>query len=159
MHTLVKGEVSNKIADLLSSTTLVVLLKKDAEAMAQLKLPQCEAYRQPQRPLGIGSKLVKVISNCVLLLLKGYLGPTAGPTKFSVETKGGCDQVLWTLQMAMDADGMLFAACLDAINTFGEIDRECIRAALCSDVLCICICIYICICLCSMYPFGSYSDV
>jgi hypothetical protein len=34
MTTLVKGEVSNKITDLLSSATLVVLLKKDAETMA-----------------------------------------------------------------------------------------------------------------------------
>ena len=37
MTTLIKGDVSDKIADLLSSATLVVLLKKDAETMAQLK--------------------------------------------------------------------------------------------------------------------------
>ena len=32
--------------------------------------------------------------------------------------------------MALESSGNLFAACLDGINAFGEINRECIRAAL-----------------------------
>jgi hypothetical protein len=32
--------------------------------------------------------------------------------------------------MAMESKGRLSATCLDAINAFGEIDRDCIRVAL-----------------------------
>ena len=58
--TLVKGEVPNKIADLLSSATLVVLLNKDAETLAQLKLARGDAYLKPQRSHDMGSTLEKV---------------------------------------------------------------------------------------------------
>ncbi len=36
MTTLIKGEVSKKVADLIKSTTLVILLKKDAKSMAEM---------------------------------------------------------------------------------------------------------------------------
>ena len=127
--TLVKGEVSNKIADLLSFATLIVLFKKDAETMAKLKRTQDAAYLQPQRSLGMGSTLAKVAYNFALLLLKGNLGPTVGPTQLSVKTKGGCDLEQWALHMAMESSGKLSATCLDAINAFGEIERDCIKAA------------------------------
>jgi hypothetical protein len=89
MMTMIKGDVSDKIADLLSPATLVVLLKKDAGTMVQLKRLQGDAYLKPQRPLGMGSTLVKVASNCALLIIKGSLGPAVGPALFSIETKGG----------------------------------------------------------------------
>ena len=130
MTALVKGDVSHTIANLLSSATLVILLTKDAETMANMKLLQDDAYRQPPRPLGIGSTLMKVASNCALILVKGSLGPAVGPTQFSVVTKGGCDHVQWALQITMESNGMLSATCLDAMNAFGKIERDCIRAAL-----------------------------
>jgi hypothetical protein len=37
MTTIVRGGVSNKIVDLFSSSTLVILLKKDAETVAAIK--------------------------------------------------------------------------------------------------------------------------
>jgi hypothetical protein len=43
MTSLIKGEVSNKIADLLSSAALVVLLKKDAESVVEMKILQGDA--------------------------------------------------------------------------------------------------------------------
>jgi hypothetical protein len=89
MTILIKGDASDKIADLLSSATLVVLLKKDAKTMAHLKQLQGDAYLQHQRPLGIGSTLVKVASNCAMLINRGSLGPALRPSQFSVETKGG----------------------------------------------------------------------
>jgi hypothetical protein len=58
------------------------------------------------------------------------MGPAVGPAQFSVETKGGCDLVQWALQMALESNGNLSAACLDGINAFGEINLECIRAAI-----------------------------
>ncbi len=61
-----KGEVSQKIGDLLSSATLVILLKKDVETMEEMKRVLGDAYVQPQRPLGMGSSLVKVASDCTL---------------------------------------------------------------------------------------------
>ncbi len=81
MTTLVKGAVSDKIVDLLSTATLVILLKKDAETMTLLKSVQSDAYLQPQRSIGMGSTLVKVASNCALIHTKGSMGPVAvGPT-------------------------------------------------------------------------------
>ena len=79
MTTLVEGDVSDNIADRLSSMTLVILLKKDAETMAQLKRLQGDAYMQPQTPLGMGFTLVKVALICTLLLIKGSLGPAVVP--------------------------------------------------------------------------------
>jgi len=130
MTTLIKGDVSDKIADLLSSAILVILLKKYAETMAQMKLLQGDAYLQPHRPLGMGSTLVKVASNCPLHLLNSCLGPAVGSTQFYLETKGGCDHIHLALRMAMESNGRLSAACLDVTNAFGEIERECIKDAL-----------------------------
>jgi hypothetical protein len=93
ISTLIKGDVSNNISDFVSSAMLVVLLKKYAETMADLKRTQGAACLQPQRSLGMEFTQVKVTSNYALLVLKGNLGPTVGPTQFSVETEGSCDQV------------------------------------------------------------------
>ena len=79
MTTLAKGDVFDKIAILVSYATLVILLKKDAETMAHVKLLQGKAYLQPQMPLCMGSTLVKVASNCALLI-KGSLDLAIGPT-------------------------------------------------------------------------------
>jgi hypothetical protein len=80
MTVLIKGEVSDKIADLLSSASLVVLLKKDAETMAEIKRVIRDAYLRPQRPLGMESTFVKLASSCALSLLRGNIGPAIGPT-------------------------------------------------------------------------------
>ncbi len=37
----------------------------------------------------MGMAIVKVACNCAMLLVKEAMRPTAGPTQFSVETKGG----------------------------------------------------------------------
>ena len=81
-------------------------------------------------PWGMGSTLVKVACNCYLLLLRGSLGASVGPSQLSVETKGGCDLVEWALHMAIESNGSLSAACLDVANTFEEILRDYIRATL-----------------------------
>ena len=47
------GDVTDNTCDLLSSTTLVVLLKKTEEDMESLKLRKGPLYKQPQRPLGM----------------------------------------------------------------------------------------------------------
>jgi len=60
MNVLIKGEVSDKIANLLSSATLVILLKKDAEMMAEMKRVTGDAYMQPLRILGMESTLIKL---------------------------------------------------------------------------------------------------
>ena len=87
MTTVIKEDVSKKIANLLSSTTLVILLKKDAETMTAMNEALGTNYFQPQRPLGMCSSLVKIASNCALLLLRsGSLGEAAGPSLFCVET-------------------------------------------------------------------------
>jgi hypothetical protein len=93
LTSIIKGHVSNKIADLLSSATLAIILKKDTETMAAMKSKLVAAYVHPRRPLGMGSTLVKITSSYALLLLRGSLRAVVGPTRFSVETKGGCDLI------------------------------------------------------------------
>jgi hypothetical protein len=89
MTTIIEGDVSNKIAVLLSSATLVIILKKDAKTMAAMKEELGVAYVQPHRSLGMGSTLVKNASNCALLMFRGSLGADVGPSLFPVEIKGG----------------------------------------------------------------------
>jgi hypothetical protein len=130
MAVIVNGGVSQKIAYLLSSATLVILLKKDAETMEEMELVLRDAYVLPHRSKGMGFSLVKLVSNCALLLLRGSLGAAVGPSQLGVETKGGCDLLLRALQLAMELDRTLAAANLDGINAFGEIERVCFCAAL-----------------------------
>ena len=42
--TLARGDVSHKVADLLSLATLVILLQKDAETTQEMKLTLGDAY-------------------------------------------------------------------------------------------------------------------
>jgi hypothetical protein len=58
--------VPQKNADILSSTTLIILLKKDTATMEALKAAQGEAYLQPRRPIGMGTALAKLACNCAL---------------------------------------------------------------------------------------------
>ena len=54
MTAIITCDVSQKIAELMSTATLVVLLQKDEETMAILKRIMGPNYIQPQRPFGIG---------------------------------------------------------------------------------------------------------
>ncbi len=63
---LASRDVTNNTCDLLSSTTLVVLLKKSEEEMEALKLRQGPLYKHPQRPCGMGSTIPKIAASCVL---------------------------------------------------------------------------------------------
>jgi hypothetical protein len=63
---LADGDVTDDTCDLLSSATLGVLLKKTEEEMEALKLKQGQLFRQPQRPLGMGSTIPKIAANCIL---------------------------------------------------------------------------------------------
>jgi hypothetical protein len=98
MTAIFRGDVSKEIADLLSSATLVILLKKDAETMVAMKEALGADYVQLQRPLGMGSTLVNIASNCALTILRSH----------------GWDKCP-TYPMA--------AACLDGINAFGDRTR------------------------------------
>jgi len=131
---LVAGDVTDATCDLLSSATLVVLLKKSDEEMAALKLKQGPDYKQPQRPLGMGSTIPKVAANCLLEKVQPAVGASAGPHQFAINAKGGCDMIQWVLQVIMEAEPDLARSCLDACNAFGDLERPCIRAALEANV-------------------------
>jgi hypothetical protein len=51
-----------------------------------------------------------------------------------VNAKGGCDIIQWILQIIMEVEPDLTRANLDASNTFGDLERPCITAALEVDV-------------------------
>ncbi len=83
----------------------------------------------------MGGALTKLIAACVLGIVDDVVGVAAGPRQFTVNVKGGCDMERWVLQIVMEADPDLARATLDAINTFGDLDRPCIRASLLANVL------------------------
>jgi hypothetical protein len=124
------ADVLSKTADILSSATLVILLKKDATAMEQLKRRLGPTYVHLQRPIGMGMAIVKVACNCALLLVKGAMGPAVGPTQFAVETKSGCALLQWAIYMALEAKPNIATASLDISNAFGDIERVCIEATI-----------------------------
>ena len=97
MTVVYTADVASKTADILSSATLVILLKKNAEAMEQMKQRLGPTYVQPQRPIGIGMAIAKVTCNCALLLVKAAMGPAVRPSQFAVETKGGCALSQWAI--------------------------------------------------------------
>ncbi len=92
---VVARDVLQKTADILYSANFIVLLKKDATTMEALKLKQGAACLQPQRPIGMGTAIVKAACNCALLMVKEAMGPPVGPSQFVVETKGGCALLHW----------------------------------------------------------------
>jgi hypothetical protein len=85
------GDVTDDTCDLMSSTTLVILLKKTEEEMEALRQKQGSNYRQPQRPLGLGSTIPKIAANCVIAKVQLAIGVSAGAHQFAVNAKGGCD--------------------------------------------------------------------
>jgi len=97
MAIIVREDIPQKIVDLLSSATLVILLKKNAATMATMKEYLDFAYVNPQRPLGMGSNAVKIASISADLILCGSLGAVVGPSQFLAETKGRCDLIQWAL--------------------------------------------------------------
>ena len=58
----------------------------------------------------------------------------AEANQFAINAKGGCDMILWILQITMEAEPDLARAFLDASNAFGDMERPCIRAALEANV-------------------------
>jgi hypothetical protein len=130
MTTVYTVDVPTKTANILSSATLVVLLKKDAAAMEVMTRKLGPTNVQPQRPIGMGMAIVKVEFKLVLLLVKEAMGSAVGPTQFAVETNGGCALLQWAIHMALEAKPNLDAASLDKINAYGDIVRCCIEAAI-----------------------------
>ena len=59
-------DVTDATCDLLSSATLVVLPKKTKKKMEALKQKQGPNYRQPQRRLGVGYTIPKIVANCII---------------------------------------------------------------------------------------------
>jgi hypothetical protein len=113
MTTVVLGDIPAKTTNIMSSAALIVLLKKDATSMDAIKHQQGAAYAQPQRPIGMGTTIVKVACNGALLLVKDAMGPPLGPSQFAVEVKGGCALLQWAIPMAMEAKPHLVTASLE----------------------------------------------
>ena len=90
---LVAGDVTDDTCDLLSSATLVVLLKKTEEAMEALELRQGQLYKKPQRPLGMGSTIPKIAANCILAQVQPDVGVLSGAHQCAVHAKGGCEMI------------------------------------------------------------------
>jgi len=88
MTAVVAGDVPSKTVEIYclhrySSS----LSKKDAEVMEALKRQYGLTYVQPQLPIGMGTAIVKVASNCALLLVKDAMGLAVGPSKFAVKPR------------------------------------------------------------------------
>jgi hypothetical protein len=75
---MVGGDVTDDTCDLMSSATLVILLKKTEEEIEALGQKQGSNYRQPQRHLGMGSTIPKIAANCVIAKVQLAIGVSAG---------------------------------------------------------------------------------
>jgi hypothetical protein len=120
------GDVLGKTADVLSSATLIILLKKDAPAMEEVKARLGPAYVKPQRPIGMGTAIAKVACNCALLLVKEAMFQRLAPHSSQWKQRGGCLAAMGDIY----GFGSLVAVNLGNTNAFGDIERECIRAAI-----------------------------
>jgi len=128
------GDVTDDKCDLLSSATLVILLKKTKEEMEALKQKHGQHYRQSQRPLRMGNTIPKITANCILAKAQLTVGASAGAHKFVVNAKGGCGMIQWILHVIMGVEPDLARACLDTNDAFSDMERPCIRAALEANV-------------------------
>ncbi len=79
MGALATGDVTDSTCDLLSSATIVILLKKIEEKMAAMRASLGEAYLQPHRSLGMGGTLTKLAAVCVLGVMENVVGVATGP--------------------------------------------------------------------------------
>jgi hypothetical protein len=131
---LAAGDVADATCSLLSSATLVVLIKKYEAEMEALREKQGAVYMQQRQPLGMRSAIPKLAASCVLESVQPTIGVAAGANQFAVNTKGGCGMVQWVLQIIMEAEPDLGRSCLDASNAFGDLDRPCIQASLDTNV-------------------------
>ena len=130
VNAIVRADVPESVASILSSSTLTVLLKKDAETMEQMMRDKGPAYVQPSRPLGMGCVLAKLANSCVMRHLRGFVADIVGPGQFAVDARGGCEQVQLALQVLMenDPDAALFS--VDVVNAFNDIEPPALLAAL-----------------------------
>jgi len=143
MTVVYTADVPTKTAEILSFATLVILLTKDAAAMEEMKTRLGLAYVKPQIPIGMGMTLVKVACNYAPLLVKEAMVPAVGPTQLAVEAKGGCALLQWAIYMALEAKPNMAAASLDNISAYGEIERDCIQAAIWPTRTCTTSCHYL----------------
>jgi hypothetical protein len=101
--------------------------------MEEMKRRLGHAYVQAPKPIAMGIALVKVACNCALLQFKAAMGPAFGPARFAVETKRVYTLLQWAKHMDLEARLSLACASLNNINAYGEIERECIDAAITSS--------------------------
>ena len=80
LTTVVTSGVPKKTADILSSATLIILLKNDVAAMNALKPAHGAAYLQTQRPIEMGSAIAKLACNYALQIVKEAMGLAVGPS-------------------------------------------------------------------------------
>ena len=85
---LVAGDVTENTCDLLSSATLVILLKKIGEETEALKLKRGQHYHPPQWPLGMGSTIPKIAVNCVMAKVQPTMGVLSGAHQFTINAEG-----------------------------------------------------------------------
>jgi hypothetical protein len=126
--------VTDRTCDIVSSATLVIILKKTEEKMETMKRKQGPNYIQPQRPLGMGNTIPKVAANCILAKVQHAVAVSAGAHQIAINAKGGCNMIQWDLQIIIEAEPDLARACLDASNAFGDMERPCIRGAIEANV-------------------------
>eukprot|EP00873_Tetraselmis_striata_P036234 jgi/Tetstr1/456498/TSEL_043221.t1 len=136
MTVVCSGNVSDRVKQLLSSSTLIPLWKKDEEARGDLR-GQAEAqnspYRPPIRPIGFSSALTRVASSAAMWTIRDHIARAVGPSQFALSTPAGTDMIQWVIQVAMEMDDRLAASSIDASNAYGMTDRRAIRRRLVAD--------------------------
>jgi len=120
----------------MASATLVGLLKKPREEVAELKAQHDrdhpgEVFCPPIRPLGIGSVWIRLALSASLIQLEGSLREAVGYHQYCMEP-GGCEMVLHATEALLQGRTDLVCLQVDAMNAFNCVTRDAIRAAILS---------------------------
>eukprot|EP00873_Tetraselmis_striata_P045687 jgi/Tetstr1/465951/TSEL_000914.t1 len=122
MTVVCSGNVSDHVKQLLSSSTLIPLWKKDEEARGDLR-GQAEAQNNPYRPLirpiGFSSALTRVASSAAMWI-RDHIARAVGPSQFALSTPAGTDMIQWVIQVAMEMDDRLAASSIGASNAYAQ---------------------------------------
>eukprot|EP00873_Tetraselmis_striata_P019352 jgi/Tetstr1/439616/TSEL_028038.t2 len=132
MTVVCSGNVSDRAKQLLSSSTLIPLWKKDEEARGDLRnRPRRRTAPTAHiRPIGLSSALTRVASSAAMWTIRDHIARAVGPSQFALSTPAGMDRIQWVIQVAMEMDDRLAASSIDACNAYGMTDRRAIRRRL-----------------------------
>ena len=76
------------------------------------------------RPIANGNSLCKVITSALLIPFKATIIYATKPTLFGSRQKAGCSQLVFDIQLILEANPSFVAISLDIKNAFNDVKRS-----------------------------------